>query len=75
MRALRLYVARFNKEALLIYEANDKVFITVFSNGLYLGEFLFSVLKNDPKTIADKLFRAMKYMNAEDSMIAQEENQ
>lgn len=75
MRVLRLYVVRFNKEALLIYEANDKVFATVFCCGLYLGEFLFFVLKNDLKTIMGKLFRAMKYMNAEDSMIAQEENE
>ena len=54
-------MTRFNKEALLIDEAND---------GLQSGEFLFSIYKNDPKMMADMLYKATKYMNAEDAMIA-----
>ena len=32
--SLRSYVTRFNKEALLIDEANDKVLVIAFTNGL-----------------------------------------
>ena len=42
-KCLRSYVTRFNKEALLIDEANDKVLVMTFTNGLQFGEFLFSI--------------------------------
>ena len=59
--SLRSYVTHFNKEALLIDEAND---------GLQLGEFLFSIYKNNSKMMVDMLYKATKYMNTEDAMIA-----
>ena len=61
--SLRSYVTRFNKEALLIDEANDKVLVIAFTNGLWFGNFLFSIYKNDLKTMPDMLYRATKYMN------------
>ena len=39
----------FNKEVLLIDEANEKVLVTAFTNGLQLGEFLFSTYRNNSK--------------------------
>ena len=63
-------MTHFNKDALLINEANDKVFVTTFTNGLQPGEFLFAIYKIDPKTMADMLYKARKYMNVEDAMIA-----
>ena len=68
--SLRSYVTRFNKEALLINEVDDKVLVTAFTNGLQSGEFLFFIYKNDPKRMADMLYKATKYMNAKDAMIA-----
>ena len=68
--SLRSYVTRLNKEALLIDKADDRLLVTAFTNGLQSGEFLFSIYKNDPKTMIDTLFKATKYMNAEDAMIA-----
>ena len=70
---LRSYIARFNKEALLIDEANDKILVTAFTNGLRKGKFLFSLYKNDPKTMSDVLYRATKYMNAEDVLFTRKE--
>ena len=64
-----MYVTHFNKEALLIDEVDDKVLVTAFTNKLQLGEFLFSIYKNDLKTMTDMLYKAMKYMNTEDTMI------
>lgn len=61
--SLRSYFTQFNKEELLIDEANDKVLVTAFTNGLWFGNFLFSIYKNDLKTMPDMLYRATKYMN------------
>ena len=70
---LRSYITHFNKEALLIDEADDKILVAAFTNGLRKGKFLFSLYKNDPKTMSDVLYRATKYMNAEDALLAREE--
>ena len=67
---LRSYIACFNKEASLIDEADDKILVIVITNGLQKGKFLFSLYKNDPKTMSDVLYRATKYMNAEDAPLA-----
>ena len=66
---LRSYITRFNKKALLI----DEVVMAIFTNGLRKGKFLFSLYKNDPKTMSDMLYKATKYMNAEDALLAGEE--
>ena len=70
---LRSYITRFNKEAFSIDEANDKILVAAFTNGLRNGKFLFSLYKNDPKTMLDVLYKATKYMNAEDTLLAREE--
>ena len=70
---LRSYIARFNKEALSIDETDDKILVTAFTNGLQKGKFIFSLYKNDPKTISDVLYRATKYMNAENVLLTREE--
>ena len=70
---LRSYITRFNKEALSIDEADDKILVAAFTNGLQKGKFLFSLYKNNPKTMSEVLYRATKYMNAEDALLAREE--
>ena len=70
---LRVYISHFNKEALLIDEADNKILVVAFTNGLKKGKFLFSLYKNDPKTMLEVLYRATKYMNVEDALLAREE--
>ena len=70
---LRSYIARFNKEALSIDEADDKILVAAFTNRLRKGKFLFSLYKSDPKTMSDVLYKATKYMNVEDTLLACEE--
>ena len=70
---LRSYITRFNKEALSIDEVDDKILVAAFTNRLRKGKFLFSLYKNDPKTMSNVLYRATKYMNAEDALLAREE--
>ena len=67
---LRSYITRFNKEALLIDKADDKILVATFTNGLRKGKFLFSLYKNDPKTMSDVLYKVTKYMNVEDALLA-----
>ena len=67
---LRSYIIRFNKEALSIDEADDKIIMAAFTNGLRKGKFLFSLYKNDPKTMSDVLYRATKHMNTENMLLA-----
>ena len=70
---LRSSITRFNKEALSIDEANDKILVAAFTNGLQKGKFLFSLYTNDSKTMLEVLYRDTKYMNAEDTVLAREE--
>ena len=70
---LRPYITRFNEEALSIDEAIDKILVAAFINGLRKGKFMFSLYKNNPKTMLDVLYRATKYMNAEDALLANED--
>ena len=70
---LRSYITRFNKEALSIDEVDDKILVAAFTNGLQEGKFLFSLYKNDRKTMLEVLYRATKYMNAKDALLAREE--
>ena len=70
---LRSYITHFNKEALSINKADDKILVAAFTNGLRKGKYIFSMYKNDPKTMSDVLYRVTKYMNAEDALLAREE--
>ena len=47
--------------------------MAAFINRLQKGKFLFSLYKNDPKAMSDVLYKTIKYMNAEDALLAQEE--
>ena len=72
-RTLRSYIACFNKEAISINEADDKILVVAFTNGLQKGKFLFTLYKNNPRTMSNVLFRPTKYMNVEDALLAREE--
>ena len=64
---LRSYITHFNKEALSIDEVDHKILVATFTNELRKGKFLFSLYKNDLKTMSYVLYRAPKYMNAKDA--------
>ena len=72
-KTLKSYISCFNKEALSIDEADDNILVVAFTNGLRKGKFLFSLYKNDQKTMSKVLYRATKYMNTEDVLLAREE--
>ena len=70
---LRSYITLLNKEALSIDEADDKILVAAFTNGLRKGKFLFSLYKNVPETMSKVLYWATEYMNVEDALLAREE--
>ena len=72
---LRSYISHFNKEALSINEADDKILVAAFTNGLRKGKFLFSLYKNDLNTMLDVRYRATKYMNAENARLTREKRE
>ena len=47
--------------------------MAAFTNGLRKGKILFSLYKNDLKTMSKVLYRATKYINAEDMLLARED--
>ncbi|XP_050264078.1 uncharacterized protein LOC126708325 [Quercus robur] len=67
---LRSYVKRFTRETLEVEETNDKVQLTTFKAGLRSRELVASLAKNPPKTMAEMLLKAQKYMNAKDALAA-----
>ena len=49
-------------------EVDDKVQLTTFKPGLKSREFVMSLVKNPPKTMAEMLLKAQKYTNAEEAL-------
>uniref|UniRef100_A0A2N9GCW7 Uncharacterized protein n=1 Tax=Fagus sylvatica TaxID=28930 RepID=A0A2N9GCW7_FAGSY len=70
---LRSYLTRFNKETLLVDGADDKVVLTAFISGLQSGDFLFSVYKDPPSTMAEMMYEAQLHMNGEEALQARDQ--
>ena len=51
-------------------KADDKVQLTTFKVGLKSRDFRASMAKNPPKTMAEALLKAQKYINAEEALAA-----
>ncbi|XP_030949919.1 uncharacterized protein LOC115973819 [Quercus lobata] len=51
-------------------ETDDKVQLTTFKAGLRSRDLVASLAKNPPKTMAEMLLKAQKYMNVEDALAA-----
>ncbi|XP_030930811.1 uncharacterized protein LOC115956634 [Quercus lobata] len=60
------------KGAAKVDEAEDQVILKTFQGGLLPGDFFFSITKSPPKTIAELLCKAQKYMNVEDAILVKE---
>jgi hypothetical protein len=69
---LRSYLTKFNKETVLVDEADDKVVLTAFISGLQLGDFLFLVYKDPPIFMAEMMYETQRYMNREEALQARD---
>ena len=61
---------RFTRETLEVDKVDDKVQLTTFKAGVRSRDLVASLAKNPPRTMAEMLLKAQKYMNAEDAMAA-----
>ena len=61
---------RFTRETLEVDEADNKVQLTTFKAGLRSRDLVASLAKNPPRTMAEMLLKAQKYMNVEDAVAA-----
>ena len=61
---------RFTRKTLEVDEADNKVQLMTFKAGLRSRDLVASLAKNPPRTMAEMLLNAQKYMNAEDAMAA-----
>ena len=67
---MRTYVTFFTRGMLEVDETDDKVQLTTFKAGLKSKDFVASLAKNPPKTMAEALLKAQKYMNIEEALAA-----
>ena len=65
---LRSYVKRITRETLEVDEADDKMQLATFKAKLKSRDFVVSLAKNPPKTMAKMLMKVQKYMNAKDAL-------
>ena len=68
--SLRNFISRFNNEALLVDEMDDKILLAAFYNGVTLDLFIHKLYEQEPHTMAELIHLAQSFMNAEDAIIA-----
>ena len=67
---LHSFINRFNREALLVDEMDDKNLLAAFYNGVSLDLFIHKLYDREPQTMAELIHLAQSFMNAEDAIIA-----
>ena len=63
---LQDFVARFNATTLEVKDLNENMTISTMKRGLRKSQFTYSLDKTLPRTYAELLERAYKYMRAEE---------
>ena len=69
-KSLRSFITRFNREALIVDEVDDKLLLVAFYNGINSDLFIHKLYKKEPQTMAELVHSAQNFMNVEDAIIA-----
>ena len=69
-KSLRSSINRFNKEALIVDEMDDKLMLATFHNGVSSDLFIHKLYEQEPQTMAKLVHSAQSFMNAKDVIIA-----
>ncbi|XP_030959200.1 uncharacterized protein LOC115981169 [Quercus lobata] len=64
------FITRFNREALNVDKADDKLLLTAFHNGVNSDLFIHKLCEKEPRSMAEFVHSAQNFMNAEDAIIA-----
>ena len=68
--SLRSFISRFNREALLVDEMDDKILLVAFYNGISLGLFIHKQYDQEPQTMVELIHSTQSFMNTIDAIIA-----
>ena len=68
--SLRSFITRFNWEALIVDEVDDKLLLAAFHNGVNFDFFIHKLYEKEPQSMAELVHSAQNFMNAEDAIIA-----
>ena len=68
--SLRSFISRFNREALLVDEMDDKILLVAFYNGISLGLFIHKQYDQEPQTMVELIHSTQIFMNTIDAIIA-----
>ena len=68
--SLRLFITRFNREALSVDEVDDKLLLAAFHNGVNSDLFIHKLYEKKPQSMAELVHSTQNFMNAEDTIIA-----
>ena len=66
---LRSFITRFNREALMVDEMDDKLLLAAFHNGVNSDLFIHKFYEQEPQTMAELVHLSRNLMNAEDAII------
>ena len=67
---MRSFITRFNREALIVDEMDDKLLLAAFHNGVNFDLFIHKLYEQEPQTMVELVHSAQNFMNAEDAIIA-----
>ena len=67
---LHSFISRFNREALLVDEMDDKILLATLYNGVSLDLFIHKLYDQEPQMMAEVMHSNQSFMNAEDTIIA-----
>ena len=68
--SLHTFISRFNREALLVDEMDDKILLAAFYNGVSSNLFIHKLYDQEPQMMVELIHSAQSFMNAEDTIIA-----
>ena len=70
--SLHTFISRFNIEALLVDEMDNKILLAAFYNGVSSDLFIHKLYDREPQTMAKLIHSAQSFINAKDAIIAKE---
>ena len=68
--SLRLFITRFNREALSVDKVDDKFLLAAFHNGVNSDLFIHKFYEKEPQSMVELVHSAQYFMNAEYAIIA-----
>jgi len=69
-KSLRSFITRFNREALMVDEMDDKLLLATFHNGVSSDLFIHKLYDQEPQTTAKLIHSAQSFMNVKNAIIA-----